>query len=409
MFKIGLLCILVSLLAVACGGEVDEKKEGNKIQLEKKTRLPSVDGSPFLVKSTPSDMKRMNANFDNKAILLGYSINTDTAAPGQVLMVTWFWKSIKPIEGTWEYFTHLMDEDGILVQSVNSQGAMRSKYKPQMWKPGEILKDQERIVIPQEWESKSMELRTGLWQGPQRLKVVKGPVDEENRARGPVVTISANAPRPIARSSASVEIPFTEKAPKIDGKLDDQQWSKAKILNPFVETLNGRPVRNRTDVKLLWDNTNLYVAMTAEDSELLSPYTNPDENLWKADAFDLFLEAQENGPYYELQISPNGIIYDAIYREYRKPIDSWSSNATLAVSLNGTVNDAADPADTGWSLEVAIPLAEILPGDLVNRTLKGNFYRIDKTAEGTEYSSWSAPMRGDFHAQDRFGQLVLTK
>ena len=408
MLRPFLICIWAVLVVVACGSPPETKKEEKKIQLEKKKALPPVDGSPFLIKSFPSEMKRINANFDNKALLAGYSINTDTAAPGQVLTVTWFWKSLKPIDGQWEYFTHLIDEDGDMMKSVNSQGAMRSRYKPQMWKPGEIIKDMERVTVPADWKSSVLELRTGLWQGPTRMAIKKGPADDANRAKGPIVTVSANAPRPIARSNANVEIPFTENAPKIDGKIDDPQWGGAVALSRFVNTVNGRPLRTKTEVKLLWGTDTLYLSMAADDTELLSPYDTESADIWKADALDIFLQANENGPYFEIQVNPQGITYDAYYSEYRKADATWNSNAVVATDSTGVVNDT-EAADTSWTVEMAIPIAEILPGQLDNRTFRGNFFRIDKKSDITEYSGWSAPMRGDFHTQDRFGKLILKK
>ncbi|MBN2716084.1 MAG: carbohydrate-binding family 9-like protein [Deltaproteobacteria bacterium] len=409
MFRIFLICICASAAIVACGGPPDDAQPEKKIQLEKKAALPQVDGSPFLVKSLPADIKRLDANFDNKALLVGYSINTDTAAPGQMLVVTWYWKSLKPISGQWEYFTHLIDEDGDMMKSVNSQGDMRSKYKPQMWKTGEIIRDIERIPVPDDWKSGTLEFRTGLWAGPTRMPIVKGPVDDSSRARGPLVTISANVPHPIARSNAAIEIPYVEKAPIIDGRVNDAQWESAAVLSRFVDTVTGRITRASTELKLLWDSKNLYVAMTAEDQELLSPYTDSDSpDIWKADALDIFLQPSETGPYFELQANPDGIIYDAYYASYRKADATWNSKAKVATSTTGTLNDTAE-TDTHWYLEAAIPIAEILPGQLENRSFKGNFFRIDKMTDVTEYSGWSAPMRGDFHAQDRFGKLVLKK
>jgi hypothetical protein len=408
MFRTVLICLWSMLFIIACGPtESPEKKP--KIKLDKKVAISPVDGSQFLVATFPRDMKRIDANLDNRIMLAGYSIDFDTFAPGQSLNVTWFWKCLKPVDGEWEYFTHLMDEDGDMIASVNSHGAMRARYKPQMWKPGEIIKDAERIQIPTDWKSNILELRTGLWQGPNRMRVVKGPVDEEGRVRGPVVTISADAPKPIARSSASVTIPYISRAPDIDGKLNEEVWQSAVGLSSFVNTLNGRPVRRKTDVRLLWDDTHLYVAMVADDTELINPETESSQDIWKADALDVFLTPDTAGPYYEIQISPSGIIYDAEYTAYREANASWESGITVATDVAGTVNDTAEPADQRWTVEAAIPLTRIATGAMDNRTFQGNFFRIDRTAGITEYSGWSAPMRGDFHAQDRFGRLVFKK
>ena len=409
MFKIFLICLWSALVFTACGPNADEKEKKPKIQLEKKVAMPSVDGKEFLLGAFPKNMKRIDANLDNRIMLVGYSIEYDTLSPGQTLSVDWYWKCLKEVDGEWEYFTHLMDEDGDLVTSVNSQGAMRSKYKPQMWKPGEILKDSEKIRVPADWKSNILELRTGLWQGPNRMRVIKGPVDEEGRIKGPVVTISANAPQPIAQSLAAVDVPYISEPIKIDGKIDEESWNQAGALTAFVNTLNSRPVGRKTEVKLLWDDTNIYIAMTAEDRELINPVMESNRDIWKADAFDIFLMPDKAGPYFEIQISPSRIIYDAKYDAYRKEDASWESGITVAVDVVGTVNDTEEPADRSWTLEAAIPFDALLSNKGAEVTMLGNFFRIDRTSRDTEYFGWSAPMRGDFHAQDRFGKLIFKK
>lgn len=40
---------------------------------------------------------------------------------------------------------------------------------------------------------------------------------------------------------------------------------------------------------------------------------------------------------------------------------------------------------------------------------KVNFFRVDVTADKTDYSAWSPPLRGDFHALDRFRELALVQ
>lgn len=411
MFRIIFVC-LFTVGVLGCSKQPDEPKK-KEMALKKKTALsPAVDGSPFIVPKLPPDIQRVDANLEKKAILLGYTINTDVAAPGQALVITWYWKSLAQIKGNWEYFTHLIDEDGVLVQSVNSQGAMRSKYKPQMWKPGEILKDVERITVPQTWSSGVLELRTGLWQGPTRLSIVKGPVDAENRIKGPVITISADIPKPVARNVTASEIPFVAKPIQVDGKIDEKVWDDAKRLDSFTNTVNGSAVKTATNTRLLWNNQFLYVAVEAEDVELQSPFMTRDEELWRADALDFFFQPEENGPYYEIQVSPQGTIFDSFYSEYRNGAVEWDSKTKVAVSLDGVVNDNASP-DVGWSVEMAIPLSSLAKKDTSaigeGDTLLANFFRIDKSNGTTEFSGWSPPMRGDFHALERFGQITLKK
>ncbi|MBN2344282.1 MAG: carbohydrate-binding family 9-like protein [Deltaproteobacteria bacterium] len=412
--SIAMWVLFCGLTVAACGQPGDGESEKKEIVLDKKTAAPaSVDGSRFVIKQLPPNIQRVDANLEKKAILLGYSINSDTFAPGQAITITWYWKSLSKISGTWEFFTHMIDNDGNLVQSANSQGPMRSTYKPQMWNPGEIIQDMERIIIPQNWTSPVMELRTGLWYGPNRMSIISGPVDAENRIKGPVVTITTDAPNPMmSRISSSSDIPYTTTAPRIDGKLDDLVWESAKRLDRFKNSLNGGMVKSPTDVRILWNEKTLFIGMTATDTELLSPFTQKDEELWKADALDVFIRPDESETYYEIQVSPNGIIFDSSYRTYREGDVQWDSNVQIAVTPNGMVNDSSD-SDTGWSVEMAIPLSSVPKSDgtvlVAGDTFSANFFRIDKNAQVTEYSGWSPPMRGDFHALDRMGKLTFTK
>lgn len=404
------ICLL-SMFAGGCGNPYNS--EDKKVVVKKKTPVAAiVDGSAFIIKRLPQGVSRIDANFEKRAILLGYSINKDTLAPGEAIIITWYWKSLKPISGSWEYFTHIMDADGIMVSSVNSRGAMRSKFKPQMWKPGQIIKDVERIVVPADWKSNVLELRTGLWQGSLRLAVTKGPVDEENRAKGPIITINANAaiPAKILKSSATIDVPFTKQIPNLDGDLEDLVWAKAGKLASFSNTTNGSAVRSSTEVKLLWKDNALFVGAKSMDKELLSKYEKGDPDLWRADAINIFLQGQGTAEYMEIQVSPLGVVYDSKYQEYRQRVENWESGVKVAVKVDGDVN-AAEQTDVSWTMEAMIPLTGLIaksegaaPGE---QSLRGNFFRINKSANLIEYSGWSPPLRGDFHTVERFGQINL--
>jgi hypothetical protein len=88
---------------------------------------------------------------------------------------------------------------------------------------------------------------------------------------------------------------------------------------------------------------------------------------------------------------------------------SWSSHARHAVHVDGTLNDSRD-VDRGWTVELAIPFASLtgMPRPRPQRgdRWKFNLYRLRQgPGQPGEGQAWSPPMRGDFHALDRFATL----
>ena len=56
-------------------------------------------------------------------------------------------------------------------------------------------------------------------------------------------------------------------APKIDGILDEESWTKAPVAGDFIQRrpYNGKSAAFRTEVKFLYDNTGLYVGAMMYD------------------------------------------------------------------------------------------------------------------------------------------------
>jgi hypothetical protein len=65
-----------------------------------------------------------------------------------------------------------------------------------------------------------------------------------------------------------VRIPASE-APTIDGALDDPAWKKAAVIGELyqVEPKEGQPADERTIVRMLYDENNLYFGITCYDKE----------------------------------------------------------------------------------------------------------------------------------------------
>jgi hypothetical protein len=105
-------------------------------------------------------------------------------------------------------------------------------------------------------------------------------------------------------------------APVIDGRLDDETWSTLAPLGGFTqrEPTEGRPVSQRTEVRLAYDAEALYVGawMFDEDpSGIVVGQTLRDASLNDSDAFVMVLDTyldRQNG--FVFATTPAGIEYD---------------------------------------------------------------------------------------------------
>ena len=60
-----------------------------------------------------------------------------------------------------------------------------------------------------------------------------------------------------------------EQAPVIDGKVDDDVWQNAEVITDFIqaEPFEGRPATEKTEVRIVYDNRNVYVGVICFDSD----------------------------------------------------------------------------------------------------------------------------------------------
>ena len=200
---------------------------------------------------------------------------------------------------------------------------------------------------------------------------------------------------------------------QIDGVLAEPDWDRAEKAGPFVRSIDGMPCTAATEARLLWDDMNLYVAFLSEDPNVAGAFFNDDEKLYTSNVVEIFLNPSGDAArgYDEIEVAPTNALFDASFvGGPRQGMDlSWSSHARHAVHVDGTLNDARD-IDRGWTVEMAIPFSSLTgmprPRPAVGDRGKFNLYRLRQgPGQPNEGQAFSPPMRGDFHALDRFATL----
>jgi hypothetical protein len=147
---------------------------------------------------------------------------------------------------------------------------------------------------------------------------------------------------------------YISKSPAVDGILCDDAWEEGAWCDNFTqyEPFNNKPVSQRTEFKILYDNTNLYVAFKAFD-------THPDsvvQRLTRRDQVEGDVVAICIDSYHDLRtgfffgVSSAGVKYDFVYSNDGQNQDaSWDPDWWAKTSLN----------DDEWVAEMKIPLSQI--------------------------------------------------
>jgi hypothetical protein len=213
------------------------------------------------------------------------------------------------------------------------------------------------------------------------------------------------APNGIAAAITSV--------PVIDGRLDDVTWMEAQVLTGFVqrEPTEGRPVSERTEVRVAYDGEALYVGAWLFDSDptsLVFGQTLRDASLNDADAFVLVLDTyldRQNG--FVFGTTPAGIEYDGQVANEgqgggggggRRPgggsRQQRGSGGGFNLNWDGSWEVATSIDARGWYAEMRIPFTTLRYGAGGEQTWGLNFER--RIRRNSEEAVW-APIPRHFN------------
>ncbi|APR99599.1 carbohydrate-binding family 9-like protein [Pajaroellobacter abortibovis] len=436
----GLLCTLILLVAdvffVGCISKSRKLSEDEKKVLES-----------YVVPSLPQEggSHPIKIDFANHQVeLIGYRFDPEVARTGERVKLTYYWKVNTKVGKKWLLFTHVLNGKGVQTDNLDWVGSLREpnrygqRFGPEVWEPGKVYVDEQTYMIPEDWEGNTLTVVVGLWRGEERLKVIAGPNDGDNR--GIVGTIKVEKPgSPSLKDGFAInQVPILE-VPRIaegesivvDGQANEPAWASAATIAAFVDVGTGAPDASspvQGSAKLAWDDGYLYVLIDIQADRVQDGFTSPAQQqglwtvtgqpkLWLKDTAEILIAPREgdgNQDYYEIQINPHNRVFRTYYENYNTPKtdpdgpfghEDWSLIMRSQVGVREG-KGLLGTGKKGYAVEAAIAWSSFHKASRVPPN-EGEIWRVNLYAmKNNGGMAWSPILgQGNFHKVSRFGKV----
>ncbi len=255
--------------------------------------------------------------------------------------------------------------------------------------PGKVYVDELSYTVPKTVKTWRVRLVSGFVKGEEKL----GFTGAENFDGLAQVATSGTGVRDHSRGvkppkSARLDRLDAKTKIKIDGKLDEEAWKNAAVLDIKESSASGHETKPTlsSGVRLLWNDQGIYTAFETHDVNLLGGFKPKDKDpaIWTKSAVEMVIAPgadDADKAYYEIIVSPQNLVFDSEYEEFKPPKKGeeaslgnteWSSGIKSAVVVTGTI-DKAEDQDDGYVVEAFIPWKSFTKAKTVPPALGDNW------------------------------------
>jgi hypothetical protein len=183
------------------------------------------------------------------------------------------------------------------------------------------------------------------------------------------------------REQYQIQAQRTNRPPDLDGILNDEAWQRALVIDSFTqqEPDDGQPATERTEVRVLYDATRLYIGVHAFDSEpsgvIATEMRRDSTRVLDEDHFEVILDTfRDSRSGYMFVTNPLGAkLEQQVFEEGGGNARGSASNINR--DWNGVWESAARRTSDGWIAEIAIPMMTLRSPDVEVQTWGINFMR----------------------------------
>src|SRR5437773_5502305 len=155
---------------------------------------------------------------------------------------------------------------------------------------------------------------------------------------------------------------WAERAPRIDGTLDDPLWITAPLVSDFRqrEPLETSPATEKTEVRILYDAHHVYFGIHCYDGDpgaIVATQLRRDLSMDLDDNFAIMIDptlGHRNG--YIFEVNPLGTQRDGEIIEEQAPPQT---DSIVDPSWDGLWISAAKGTSDGWTATVGIPFSTL--------------------------------------------------
>ncbi|MDA2932912.1 carbohydrate binding family 9 domain-containing protein [Acidobacteria bacterium AH-259-D05] len=220
----------------------------------------------------------------------------------------------------------------------------------------------------------------------------------------PILMATQDRPEGQLHGKSSLTLIGSEQPVVLDGRLDEESWGKANVVRTFAQRDpdEGMPATEKTEVRALYDEENLYFGVQCFDSYaegILATELRRDNDFINDDSFAVILDTfHDHRNAFLFRINPRGTQYDALITEEGRDVNvSWDEIWEVETRID----------EDGWSAEIQIPLKSIRfsSSSGENTTFGVDFERIIRRKN--EFTYWNNFSRDfNFHEVSQAGHLL---
>jgi hypothetical protein len=109
---------------------------------------------------------------------------------------------------------------------------------------------------------------------------------------------------------------------QVDGKLDEKAWQAADPMVLIFPWESRTGAKQKTTVRVLWDDQNLYIGYECEDVDITAQFTERDDPTYRDDAVEAFLNPRpsQTDVYFGLEMNARAVLYDYVVARDRDGI-----------------------------------------------------------------------------------------
>ena len=216
----------------------------------------------------------------------------------------------------------------------------------------------------------------------------------------PAVAQSVEIDHEAVRAARVVTAIRTAEPITLDGRLDEAVWAQAPLADDFFQKLpsNGAPASERTELRFVYDDQNLYIGVTCFDTE-------PDKRLIKdlredfdfgtTDLVQIFIDSihdRQSG--FTFVVNPAGARRDS----------QVSTSGGANQDWDGVWDAKVSTGDGAWFIEFAIPFKTLRFSGATQQEWGVNLSR--KIMHRNEENNWApVPIRFNGNQPDMAGTL----